>query len=171
MIKKGLVFISLLLFNSSYIYTEYTPILMDRSELESSISMAEEAKVITNPGKICLYRQWVLLVENYKGIHLIDNTDPTNPVRRDFIRIPGCRDVAVGNGILYVDNAVDLVGIYVDFNALTAKEVSRKVRVLPEIASPDGYIPYSYSRRNRPDNTEIIGWLSVETTNSPNYYE
>jgi len=117
-------------------------------------------KIIANPGKIYLYQNWIFLVEKYKGLHLIDNTDPANPVRKAFLTVPGCMDVAVGNGILYVDNAVDLVAVKLDLTQGTAQEVSRRRNTLPEIVSPAGFIPSSYSRMNRPANTEIIGWLT-----------
>jgi len=163
MLKK-LFFLAplLLLFTSSYTSSSYTPILMDRAMLETSVAMAGMAKPITNPGKICIYKQWVLLVEKYKGIHLIDNTDPAKPVRRDFLRIPGCIDIAVGHGIIYADNAVDLVGVSVNFSTLKAHEVCRQKGILPEIVSPYGYIPSAFSRRNRPANTEIVGWKADE---------
>jgi len=170
MLKKGLLLLSLILFGSSYYYTEYVPVLMNRTDLEASVEMAGEAKPITDPGKLCLYQQWVLLVEKYKGIHLIDNSDPSNPVNRDFLRVPGCRDVVVGNGILYADNAVDLVGISVDFSALTASVVCRKKAILPEVDSPEGYIPSKFKRWNRPDNTEIVAWVSVTKESESSYY-
>ena len=69
-------------------------------------------------------------------------------------------DVAVRNNILYVDNAVDLVAVRLDFVQMTATVVSRKAWALPEIESPDGYIPEEYMRSNRPDATEIVGWMS-----------
>ena len=168
--KKLLLLIPLFLMTGSYYREEYIPILMNRSDLETSVQLTGTSKVITNPGKIYLYRNWIFLVEKYKGIHLIDNADPANPVRRGFLKVPGCVDVAVGNGILYVDNAVDLVGVSLDLTQLTANEVCRKIRILPEIVSPDGYIPFGYLRSNRPANTEIIGWIS-NTDYTNGYYE
>jgi hypothetical protein len=163
--KKFLLFIPLLLFSGSDIfYQDYVPLFMDREELESSVQLVDSALVITDPGRIYVYRNWLMLVENYKGIHLIDNTDPANPVRKGFLRVPGCQSLAVGNGTLYVDNAVDLVGIRLDPDAMTAVEVARNKKALPEIASPDGYIPWEYQRVNRPANTEIVGWTLKNAT-------
>jgi len=79
--------------------------------------------------------------------------------------------VAVGNGILYVDNAVDLVGVRLDLNKMTAIEVARKIRILPEINSPYGYVPSDFSRKNRPAGTEIVGWVSNSTYTNKSYYE
>ncbi len=171
MIKKSVLLGLLVLMGtgSSYYYS-YTPLLMDRAELESSLIMVNGAMPIINPGKLCLYGSWVLLVERYGGIHFIDNSDPTTPQRKAFLRVPGCQDVAVRNDVLYVDNAVDLVGFKVDFSTLAGSELTRQKALLPELVSPSGNIPGQYRRRNRPEGSEIVGWLpTTETTNSYNY--
>jgi hypothetical protein len=160
--KKLLLLFSILLLSGSSIYTgaTYIPKLMDRSELENSVQLVASAMPFQNPGRIYLYDHWLLVVEKYEGIHLIDNTDPSHPVRKGFLRVPGCQSLAVGNHVLYVDNAVDLVGVKIDFSTLKAKELARNKKALPEIVSPDGYIPWAFSRINRPANTEIVGWTN-----------
>jgi len=159
--KKLLLLLPLFLFTGFNLQEEYYPMLMTRAELEASVQLTHAAMPLTSPGKICLYQNWIFLVEKYKGIHLIDNSNPTNPVRKDFLKVPGCVDVAVRNNILYVDNAVDLVAVRLDPEKLTATVVSRRAYALPEIQSPDGYIPNEYSRSRRPANTEIVGWIST----------
>lgn len=157
--KLFLLFSIILLSGSSPYYgSTYVPMLMDRTELEASVQLVPSSMPLTNPGRIYVYRNWLLLVEKYKGIHLIDNTDPAVPLRKAFLRVPGCQSMAVGNGILYVDNAVDLVGVHIDLASLQANEVARNRKALPEIKSPDGYLPWSFARANRPANTEIVGW-------------
>lgn len=162
--KKLLFLIPLFLFTGFSYQESYVPIFMTRANLEASIQLTNTSKLISNPGKIYLYQHWILLVEKYKGLHLIDNSDPAHPQRKAFLRVPGCMDVAVGNGTLYLDNSVDLVAVHLDLTQMKANEVGRKVKVLPEILSPAGYIPGKYLRGNRPANTEIIGWI----TNSNN---
>jgi len=159
--KKLLLLFSILLFSGfSYNGVEYIPMLMDRTELETSVQLVSSALPIRNPGRIYIYQNWLLLVEQYKGIHLIDNADPANPVRRGFLRVPGCQSMAVRNGVLYVDNAVDLVGFQFDLNTMQGQELVRSRKALPEINSPDGYVPWEFSRANRPANTEIVGWIN-----------
>lgn len=169
--KKLLLLIPLFLFSGFSYQTGYVPILMKRADLEASVLLVNSAKLITTPGKIYLYQNWIFLVEKYKGIHLIDNSDPAKPVRKAFLKVPGCMDVAVGNGILYVDNAVDLVGVRLNLNNMTATEVARKIMILPEIDSPYGYIPSDFSRQNRPASTEIVGWIQNSTYTNYSYNE
>ena len=160
--KKLLLLFSILLFSGASIYygPEYIPMLMDRTELEASVQLVSSALPIRNPGRIYIYQNWLLLVEQYKGIHLIDNADPANPVRKGFLRVPGCQSMAVRNGVLYVDNAVDLVGFQFDLNTMQGQELVRSRKALPEINCPDGYVPWEFSRANRPANTEIVGWIN-----------
>ena len=112
--KKLLLFIPLLLLSGFSVKDDYYPILMNRSDLLVSVQLTKSAMPLTKPGKIYLYKNWIFLVENYKGIHLIDNSNPANPLRENFLKVPGCQDVAVHNGILYVDNSVDLVAVRLD---------------------------------------------------------
>jgi len=175
MVKKWMVLLVLLVVStaSDYVSTYYTPILMERADLESSIQLYDSPKLITNPGTLCLYQNWVLLVENYKGVHLIDNSDPANPVNKGFLTIPGCMNVTVRNDVFYVNSAVDLVGIRVDLNALTAVELSRQEEVLPVLVSPDGHVPYSVLDKCTSDGYEVVGWIRVNATRPVNtyYYE
>ena len=164
--KKLLLLFAILVFSGSDAYygVSYIPMFMDRSVLETSVQMVPTSMPIRNPGRIYVYQNWLLLVEQYKGIHLIDNADPAHPVRKAFLRVPGCQSMAVGNGILYVDNAVDLVGFKIDLSTLQGHEVARNKKALPEINSPNGYVPWEFSRANRPANTEIVGWTNKTAT-------
>jgi hypothetical protein len=160
--KKLLLLLSIFVLTGSYIWEgpRYVPLLMDRSALETSVTLVPSSMPITQPGRIYLYNHWILLVEQYKGIHFIDNNDPANPVRKAFLRVPGCQNMSVGNGVLYVDNAVDLVGVRIDYTNLQARVLARSRMVLPEINNPEGYIPWDFNRANRPENTEIVGWIN-----------
>jgi hypothetical protein len=162
--KKGLfplLFLTILIFTSSrdnfYNESQYFPILMERSELEKSI-FYRDPQDIANPGKIYYKDQTIYLVEKYKGIHVIDNSNPETPNRIAFINIPGCIDIAIKNNSLMADNATDLVSI--DITNLSALKVTERIpNVFPESTPPDlTYIPYMFTSSNRPRNTIIIGW-------------
>lgn len=135
----------------------YSPVLMKRSELENSVK-TDSSRTIKKPGKMYTYGNYIFISERFEGIHLIDNSDPTNPVNVLFINIPGCVDMAVKNNVLYADNAVDLVSLSLeDLNNI--KEISRNRDVFPELFPPDfNSLPIEYSAANRPENTIIIGW-------------
>lgn len=137
--------------------TEYSPVLLSRSDLQKSIFF-QEAREFSRPGKIQVYNQFVFVVENYQGIHIIDNSNPESPQNTGFIHIPGCISLAVKNNVVYADNAVDLISI--DISQFPGvKEMDRFQDVFPEHTPPDlDYIPAGFSSRHRPKNTVIVDW-------------
>ena len=140
---------------------DFYPILMERTELERSVFI-RDVQDIVNPGKIYYKDNIIYLNEKFKGIHVIDNTNPSAPVNLGFINIPGCIDIAIKNNSLMADNAVDLVSIDLT-NGILDLTVTRRVRnVFPEPTPPNlDFIPHIYNKTNRPDNTIIVGWEAV----------
>jgi len=137
--------------------TQYEAIIMKTSDLPKSINSVA-ATELTNPGKIYNYGNYILINEKYKGVHIFDNSDPSNPANIGFITVPGCLDMAVKDDILYVDNSTDLVAI--DIKQFPTISVTNRVqKMFPEPTPPDlKYIPAKYSTYNRPENTVIVEW-------------
>jgi hypothetical protein len=139
----------------------YEPVLMPKDQLKQSISF-KEPQPLEEPGKIYLLGKYIFVNEKYKGVHVIDNTDPASPVNIGFIKVPGCLDMAAKGATLYVDNATDLVSI--DLSDVTKPhETSREEDVFPELeATPDGgYLPEQYAKENRPQGSIIVDWVKV----------
>ncbi len=137
--------------------TNYTPLFMPRSQLETSIASVGVQKTI-QPGKIVLYQNYIYLVERYKGVHVIDNSNPASPQKMSFIRIPGCIDIAIRNDLLFADNAVDLVSLSIQ-NPLQIQVIAREKDVFPEMNPPDmGTIPEIYRKENRKPGLIIVAW-------------
>lgn len=138
-------------------YVEYIPVLVERQELEQSVSFLARPQPIKNPGKIYFKDGYLFLNEKMKGIHLLDNRNPSAPINLGFLRVPGSIDMATQGNFLYVDNAVDLITF--DISELRKpKLLSRNKNVFPELKSPAGFVPWAFHRQNRPKNTIIIGW-------------
>lgn len=133
----------------------YQPILMSRAQLEASIKMLEPLP-ISNAGKLYQYGHYILVNERYKGVHLIDNSEPAAPKKLGFIQVPGSVDFAVKENVLYVDNAVDLVAI--SLNDINHIRVSKRVRdAFPAMLPPDN-ITGSYDKAGAPEDAVIVGW-------------
>jgi hypothetical protein len=136
-------------------YYDYYAVYMDRTNLEKSVSYIETGIEVTemkNPGKIYYRHPYLFINEKYKGVHVIDNTDPVKPVEKGFIVAPGCLDMAVKGNIIYLDNAVDMVSF-----DLSTKEVTKRItNVFPELAPPNGNVRYDY---DRPENLIIVEWI------------
>ncbi|MEO6131042.1 MAG: hypothetical protein ABIQ02_04290, partial [Saprospiraceae bacterium] len=93
------------------------------------------------PGKIFYYKGYLLINEMHKGIHVIDNANPSSPVNIGFIDVPGSLDMAVHNDVLYVDSYLDLVGIDISHPTVPV-EVNRVNDVFQSFYSFDDQLGY-----------------------------
>lgn len=79
-------------------------------------------QAIRNPGKIYIYGKYLLINEMKEGIHVYDNSNPQAPVVTGFIRVLGNTDMAIKDGVLYVDHMGNLVALTVtDFTSMQEK--------------------------------------------------
>lgn len=153
----GILFaIILLTLNTSfsdpyYANRNYIPVFMKRSDLEQSVSYQPGDRPIENPGKIYYKSPYVYVNSKYKGIYVINNSNPAQPVVEGFIVAPGCLDMAVKGNILYLDNAVDLVA----FDLLSMQVTKRIRKVFPEPLSPENETFYFNADRN---DYILVGW-------------
>jgi hypothetical protein len=67
--------------------------------------------VLNNPGKIYLYKQYLIVNEVGKGAHIFDNSNPQIPIPIAFINIPLNYDISIKNNIMYADAYLGLVVI------------------------------------------------------------
>ncbi len=138
-------------------FTDYVPVMMKREDLTNSVAVTS-AQPLKKTGKLHKYNTTLFVVEPYKGIHMFNNTDPSNPVNLGFIRIPGCIDLVVKDNFLYADNAVDLVTLDIS-NQQNIKVVNRIQNTFPEILPPDnGRMPVVFSKEKRPKDLIIVEW-------------
>jgi hypothetical protein len=119
--KNRIKFLFIVLFGSSLLFscmdevkTTYSLRTMMTVDLEMKDVRAKEisiapAQEIENPGKIYIYKDFLLINEPSKGIHIYDNKNPANPINLSFIPIEGNVDLAINSDILYADNYVDLL--------------------------------------------------------------
>lgn len=158
----GPILVLFLIFTASTCHrsteTAYKPLFMKRSDLESSIKF-DTAAELNNPAKIYYKDNIIFISESYKGIHIIDNTNPAAPVKIGFIRVVGCLDMAIKGTTLYVDNATDLVAI--DASDATKPFVAKRiVNAFPEPFPPDQLsIPTQYNKDNRPPDLVLVSWI------------
>src|SRR6476661_2303126 len=97
-------------YEKSYSYTYYEPVYKTSAEVRAGIKN-NAPQPIEKPGKIFVKGQYIFLGEVDKGIHLIDNSNPSQPRNIAFIDIPGNLDLTVKGNTLYADLYTDLVAI------------------------------------------------------------
>ncbi|MBL7762259.1 MAG: hypothetical protein JNL23_02415, partial [Chitinophagaceae bacterium] len=91
-------------------YTIMTPILKARSEVMADIN-GNPTQSVEAAGKIYIKDNFIYLNEVDKGIHIIDNSNPSSPKQVAFLDIPGNLDVAVRGNTLYADMYGDLLAL------------------------------------------------------------
>jgi len=150
------------------IFVANSPVYMSYDDLRLAVKQKAAAELV-NPGKIYFKDDYLFIVEEMKGIHVINNSDPANPVNETFIEIPGNVDLAVKGNILYADSYVDLVAIDVS-DLSNIHEVGRVEDVLPYTLPPydDDYPLASIDE----DDGVVIDWEVKEVRQELNtgYY-
>jgi len=138
-------------------YGDYTPVYMDRAAMENAVKI-EAAQPLSSTGKIYIYGQYILVNEKFKGIHVIDNSNPSAPKNIAFLHIDGCIDMAMKNNVLYADNAVDLLALKTADNFASVQVTERIRNIFPETESPDRYWSIYTVNQFRPKNGILVAW-------------
>ena len=118
------------------------PVFISADEFRSSVKVATEPVPISNYGKMCFYEGYIFISENEKGIHIINNLDPSNPHSVGFIELMGNADLAIRNGKLYADAFIDLV--WFDISDPAKPELEGRLE--------DVFLKYNYMPLPQPDN-------------------
>jgi hypothetical protein len=97
----------------------------------------------------------LFLLEEYKGIHVINVNDSSNPRPITFIKIPAVSDFTLGGDKLYADNGPNLLSISIAdiFNVVL---ISKNNQVFKPVLFPSLFIgPFECV-----DETKgiVIGW-------------
>jgi hypothetical protein len=116
------------------VFTANSPVYMSYEDLRKSVKQSASRDLV-NPGKIYFKDNYIFIVEEMVGIHIINASNPASPQKMGFIEIPGCVDIAVKNSTLYADSYVDMVAIDVS-NLNSIKEVSRVQDIFPYTVPP-----------------------------------
>ncbi|GAA4449271.1 hypothetical protein GCM10023189_08500 [Nibrella saemangeumensis] len=122
-------------------FRRYTPISFTLAQVRQGV-IAEAPRTLVNPGKIYTKDQYLYINEIKEGIHVIDNSNPSDPKMVSFIRIPGNGDIAIRNNILYADSYLDLVAFDIS-DPKNIKPVNRVEGVFPSGQFEGGWWYYN----------------------------
>ncbi len=90
--------------------TLFTPVYLAKSVALAGLN-GQSSQAIEQAGKIYIKDNYIYLNDVNKGIHIIDNSNPSSPAQVAFLSIPGNTDIAVKGNILYADMYSDLLAI------------------------------------------------------------
>ena len=138
----------------TYTYTYYKPVYKTVDEVRANIK-SETGHAVERPGKIFIKGNYIFLNEVDKGVHVIDNSNPSQPKNISFINVPGNMDIAVKGNTLYADLYTDLVAIDI---------TDPKKAVLKKVV--EGVFPdrYYYSGFTADSTKVIVDWEKRDTT-------
>jgi hypothetical protein len=135
-------------------YRMFMPVYKTDAEVRANIR-SNPSKDIVSPGKIFIKDNYIFLNDVNKGIHVIDNSNPSSPRNVAFIDIPGNVDLAVKGNILYADLYTDLVTLDI------SDPLNVKTKKIMDNAFPDRV----YTNGFRPETDKIIiSWVARDTT-------
>ena len=135
-------------------YEANVPVYMAFDDFRSSFLKSAPID-ISHPGKMYFKDGYLFVNEYGKGIHIIDNSNPANPVKVAFYEIMGNVDMAIRGNILFADSFIDLLAIDItDIN--NPVEVDRIQNVFPEIV-PEGEFWYPYAMVDKSKGV-IVDW-------------
>ena len=147
------------------------PVTMSMADFRSSVKIIAPVE-IEQSGKIYTYMNYIFINDLNKGVQVVDNSN-YNPVKKNFIEIPGNTDIAIKDEILYANSGRDLVTFDIsDINNIKILERLEEVfddyqPQLPEGAayadysnvSMDESIVVSYTLETRPNpGDRLMGW-------------
>jgi hypothetical protein len=143
-------------------YKILTPVYASQATVMGNIK-GNAAQPFDSVGKIALVGNYIFVNEVYKGIHVIDNSNPAHPSQIAFLNIPGNVDMAVRGNMLYADMYASLLAI--DITDPRSPQVTSIVQNLFRTYNAvGGYLVYDNSG-NLTNNTRIVtGWVMKDTT-------
>lgn len=110
---------------------------------------------INQTGQIYIKDNYIFIVEPSKGIHFVDNTNPSDPQKIGFLNVIGCKGMAIKGSYLYVNSFIDLV--IIDISNLHAPFAVKRIEDLfPKILPPsNNSYPYTTIEKEK---GVVIGW-------------
>lgn len=127
-------------------------------QLASAVKKIEfqSGKPIKNAGKQYVFGNLLLQNDLQEGIHFFDISNPANPVKKGFLQVPLCTEMAVKGNFLYANNLSDLVVF--DLSSGTPQLKKRIENVFPPVNQ--NYPPFFNVVFECPDPAKgvVVGW-------------
>jgi len=148
--------------NDDSLYADYLvarPLTISKAEFKNSVDIISPLP-IKESGKIYAYQDYIFVNDKYRGVHVIDNSNPEAPKKISFIKIAGNVDISVKDNYLYADSIMDLVVLDIsDINNI--KIVNRLDNVLRDnVVWPANADFYEYDGIDYQTDI-LLGWETV----------
>lgn len=144
------------------LYADYQvakPLKMTMAKFRGGIDVVAPIPVLES-GKIYAYKNYIFVNDKNKGIHVIDNTDSSNPQKISFTEIPGNVDISIKDDFLFADSLTDLVVLDIS-DMKNIKEVNRLQDVLQTNVFWPADADIFESNAIDYENEILVGWEVV----------
>ena len=142
----------------------YKPVYAKASDL-TNIGV-EQAKSIAKPGKVYVIGDLMLQNDVNTGVHFINISDPKNPVKLSFLRVPFSTEISVKGIHLYVNNFNDLLVFNIS-DPSNPSLVKRMANVFPYHNSEYPPVSNTYFECVDPKKGIVIDWVAVNVNEEP----
>jgi hypothetical protein len=137
---------------------------ISRPEYSVRESVKQAAKVqapqaMKELGSFVLYGGAMYINEKNKGIHVIDYSDPTQPVNKGFLPIPGNLGLSIKNNFLYADCYCELMVF----------KILSKDNIQLQGSLPNAFVSRVWNG-SYDTNVVAVNWNRKDTTVSAEYY-
>jgi LVIVD repeat len=141
----------------------YVPVYAKATDLKNI--GVENAKPIQKPGKVYVIGSLLLQNDLNTGVHLINISNPQQPVKIAFLRVPFSTEISIKDNHLYVNNFNDLL-VFNLSNPANPVLVKRLENVFPYHNSEYPPVSNTYFECVDPKKGIVIDW-KLATVNDP----
>ncbi|HEX2900752.1 MAG TPA: hypothetical protein VHS96_13605 [Bacteroidia bacterium] len=154
-------------------FTANVPVYEDFATWRSKAITMESPRALQSPGRIYVYGNLLLVNEFMKGLHIFDNSMPSNPVSLGFIPLQANADIAVRENVLYLDSYTDLLSFDIS-DPRNPKFLTRVENVFEYSTYENFAYVGGYDRRYPfvnvdPSKGIIVGWTVGEYSSDDLY--
>lgn len=141
----------------------YAPVYASLEEIRDI--RIEGPRNLESPGKIYVKGNYLYVIESFKGIHVINNADPADPVPVAFLQVAGVSDIESQGNFFFVNNYLDLITLDAS-DPEDIKVIQTEENVFP-IAEYQTYPPHTNVYFECVDTARgtVIGWKRTEYGN------
>ena len=137
------------------------PQFISKTEFRSLVDV-QSPQPIQQSGKIYAFESYIFINDQFEGVHVIDNSDPSSPEAIAYLKIPGNEDISIKNNFLYADSAVDLLVFDIsDIHNIELVENLENVFETYNFRYPENIYTVDYGDYNY-ETDIIIGWTVEE---------
>ena len=146
----------------SDITNAYEPVYVKPQEAQR-ISV-EEPRALGNVDEVLYKDSMLIVLEWFAGIHVFDNSDPSDPVALRFVKVSGMSDASLDGDILYANNLTDLATIDLsDAANPTLLKVHENILQMRDALYPPQ--TNTYFECVDPEKGHVVSWRRVAYSN------